>query len=568
MKHISYALLTALLASTSVQAAVTYDKLDQWIDKHAQCFACHDDGEAMKKWLVDHKDESEQLSSLAPLIHQYHFRAGRALGTCTMCHGDGEKAHWKIDLDKNNCMVCHDFSKLESHKAFEKREDCQGCHSAKATGDVHTARYKKERAEAQKAIGRVTIEDAKLVPVDADARRVDLTLRVEDREGRLLGTDDPAIDFLTVYANWGARTGFVSAKGVKVDAKTAHAGSDGLWRVSSDPLPVKDKDTAGETGVASAVFGYCFDDAAKLVACTDKNARRNTAWTASVNFDTEGLDALSRSPRIVSNEKCGSCHGYDKTSDRTKIRCGTCHAAGTKAAAGASRHVSGNDGTPAFMKRELGLDSILVEQNTSAMSDLATCVTCHNSSAAPAAVVRNRLVEKNDPHFVDELVVSHPDWKVFAHAHHGNFRAVQTQTEGVRHVTYVATLSNCAKCHEGETYTLERLNRLGDKAELLAIDTKVDPDNKDRKAPATTPDRYATPMAATCYACHAKVVVGGKALWNEKAKEHILEMGGLLGAEVDPKTVKPENCASCHDAANLKAVHGEAPKAPTAVYKE
>ena len=70
MKHISYALLTALLASTSVQAAVTYDKLDQWIDKHAQCFACHDDGEAMKKWLVDHKDESEQLSSLAPLIHQ------------------------------------------------------------------------------------------------------------------------------------------------------------------------------------------------------------------------------------------------------------------------------------------------------------------------------------------------------------------------------------------------------------------------------------------------------------------------------------------------------------------
>lgn len=49
MKHISYALLTALLASTSVQAAVTYDKLDQWIDKHAHCFACHDDGEAMKK---------------------------------------------------------------------------------------------------------------------------------------------------------------------------------------------------------------------------------------------------------------------------------------------------------------------------------------------------------------------------------------------------------------------------------------------------------------------------------------------------------------------------------------
>lgn len=288
MKHLSSALLCAFLAATSARAAVTYDNLDLWIDKHAQCFACHDDGEAMKQWLIDRKEESEKRSSLAPLIHQYHFRAGRALGTCTMCHIDGEKAHWKVDLDKNNCSSCHDFSTLESHKAFEKREDCLGFHTPKATGDVHTARYKKERAEAQKSIGRVAIEHAKLVDVGNGTGRVDLTMRVEDREGRPLGVDDPAIDFLTVYANWGARTGVVSAKGVKVDAKTAHAGADGLWRVSSEPLSVTN--TAGETGVASAVFGYCFDDAAKLAACTDKNARRNTAWSASVNFDTEGLE--------------------------------------------------------------------------------------------------------------------------------------------------------------------------------------------------------------------------------------------------------------------------------------
>lgn len=562
-----------LLAAFPATAAVTYDQLDKWIDKHAHCFACHDSREGMKSWLLEHEEESKKLSSLAPLIHAQHQRAGRSLGNCLMCHADGAQAHWKVDLDKNNCKVCHPIDTLASHAKFEKREDCQGCHKAKATGDAHTARFKKEAAENQRGLLQVAFNDARLVQ-KGDAWYADLVLAFADKDGKAItmteGLDKVNwVDRFKLYVNFGADSGMTEGRAKVVTEKTAaEIRRDGTLRYEVGPFKLENVRAASDLGEAVVSMTYCFDDKTKLAACTDKskNIRRNAAWNTKVFFSTTGIETLNRA-EIVSNEKCGGCHGYVKTTDAkskteavtdgtTQIACGGCHNQNTKAAkAAGTKHCSGTDGTAVTEKRTFGLPS--VHAYTSDLTDVTSCGLCHNAKTAPTAVIRNKLVDPKDPHYVDELILAHPDMKVFAHAHHGNKRAGQLPAESIRHVTFIAHENNCTKCHQGQTYSLDRLAGLekwGLRAEPLALDTKYNAESKAFPAIDFKADRYASPMAATCYSCHAKKDDGkGGFVWNEKAKQHIVDMGGVLGGTKDQ--VKSENCASCHTAENLQRVH-------------
>lgn len=548
------------LASTASWAAVTYDNLDKWIDKHTLCFGCHDSKEGMKKWLLDHEEDAKTLSSLAPLIHSQHQQAGRSLGNCLMCHGDGPQAHWKVDLDKNNCKVCHDIENSATHVKFDKREDCLGCHTAKAVGDAHTARFKAELAENQRALVGVTFDNARWIQ-DGKDWYADLTLRLTEKDGKTLRLVDSLdntkwVEDFKLYVNFEGLDGYAEGRAVAATkSTTAEKTPEGGLRYRVGPFDLTAPQAAAGNGKAVVSLTYCFDKKTELTACRP-DVRRNAAWNTKSFFTSEGPAGL-QGAAIVSNQACGNCHGYVAKADTTQIQCGGCHNEKTAAAkAAGTKHFSGTDGTPVTQKRTHGLP--LYTMYTSDLTDLTSCSLCHNAKTVPTATIRNRLANANDPHFADELLLSHPDMKVFAHALHSNNRPGQLPADSIRHVTLVAHTNNCAKCHNGSSYSLDRLNNVAKTGTLpapLAMDTQYDASSKAHPATDVKADRFASPMAATCYACHAKKDDGkGGFVWNDKAKQHILDMGGVLsGKKTD---IRAENCASCHTSDNLKSVHG------------
>lgn len=548
-----------ILSSGPARAAVWWDNIDGWIDKHALCFGCHDSKADMKQWLLDNKAEVEKLPSLAKLIHAEHLRNGKPVGNCLMCHGDAPQAFWKIEPDKANCAVCHPIETLPSHANIEKREQCQACHSAKQVGDAHTARFKREAKQAQRAIVKTDVESAKLIE-KADGLYADVTLRLRDVRGVAIRADEAVregwIESLRFYVNAGTAAGMTQGRAEKVDVlKTADL-SGGDLRFTAGPIAAGDAGALAREGRGVFELVYCFDDNAKLMAC-GKDAKKNAAYNTFVRFTADGLKDPLRSPepKIVTNETCGNCHGYDKKADTTQIACGSCHndATAAKKAAG-TRDFSGTDGKAVFAKRTYTLDDLSVKSFTSSLTDVESCGLCHNAKTAPTAAVRNRLVDKNDPHYLDSLLLSHPDMKVFAHALHANLRPGQMPEESVRYVAYPSHVQNCTKCHAGPTYSLDRLAHL-EKAEPLALDTAYSADSSSTRALDFKADRYASPMAAACWSCHAKTTdAKGNQVWNDKAKQHILDMGGVLAGKKDE--IRPENCAACHTADSIAKAHG------------
>ena len=89
----------------------------------------------------------------------------------------------------------------------------------------------------------------------------------------------------------------------------------------------------------------------------------------------------------------------------------------------------------------------------------------------------------------------------------------------------------------------------------LALDTAYNPDSNAHPAVDFKVNAYASPMAATCFACHAYTRDSyGKAVKNAKAKAHITEMGGKFGVKLEE--LQPERCNTCHTPEALGKAHG------------
>lgn len=433
------------------------------------------------------------------------------------------------------------------------------------------------QGERRRDLVRVEVTNTDLLR-EGTSVRTRVTFRLTDKDGKVLTKNvDPAdldwIQNLIFYTNWGAK-GFLSPRGTPIYVKSdfkdiaqkgdettpmgerrrtkATCDAEGLCTVIGDPFELPE-DRKNDHGIVMTSLTFCHNDRLELSACGMPGSLVNAAWAGHRYFDASGLVEVSREvrPQVSDNKKCGFCHSYDKGSDNATLKCGSCHSEKTKANAllAGKKHFAGNDGTTPYVLRSRDIPAPTVF--STADTDVEGCVICHNSESVPTSAIRELRVKKDDPHYLDELLVSHPSWNVFVHALHDNARPGAEGPDDARHMSYAANTSSCNKCHYQGTWDPARLAREG---KPLAIDTDYDPMSKAYPAVDGKADRWASPVSATCYACHAKKTnEKGEVVWNDKAKQHIVDMGGSLG--VEKKDLKPENCAACHTGEALKKSH-------------
>lgn len=575
------AALVGLFASTT-QAAGIFKDPENWLDRHGHCFWCHDSRTEMRNWLEENREYEAKHHTLAPLIHSAHRQSSKDLSTCTNCHADGSKAHWKTDVERDTCSGCHDVDAVPNHKSYKTAQECQTCHTPESVREAHVGKTEKIEKQGRRDIASVRIADAKIARDDQGKAHVEVTFELRDRANKAIDAGaDPAkldwIDSLIIYSNWGVRAGFEAPRGSPIyvksnfkdirqtDSKTTpfgerertklfkHEGTRYTYRSEAFDLPKGAENDAAESGMLMTTFTYCFNNKIELASCAKPGVEKNAAWNKHLFFSGSGLafDTVHTRGEITGNKKCGFCHGYDFANDNTKLQCGGCHSENTKinGVLASSKHFAGNDGAApqAVRSNEIRSPKSFYSANT----DVEGCIICHNASNPPTSAIREKRLDPKDPHYVDELIVSHPAWNVFVHALHANNRPGQEQADAIRHMSYPPHTSSCKKCHMGETYAPAHLERTG---RPIALDTTYSADSKAYPAvlDAKT-DLYASPVSASCYACHAKKVVDGKTVWNDKAKKHIIDMGGSLG--VKKADLKPENCSGCHTASNLKSAH-------------
>lgn len=573
------ALLAAgLLTASQTQAAGIFKDLDNWIDRHGHCFWCHDSRKDMEDWLKKNREFEAKNHTLAPLIHANHRHMSKDLTDCTNCHGNGPEAHWKTDVEIVTCSGCHDLKSVLNHDKYTNA-DCKGCHTPKSVEVAHIGEQKRIEAQHRRDLVRVEITDARIVRDEKGAARTKITFRVTGKDGNALFTKgNPAeaewLRNLVFYTNWGVTKGFLSGRGTPIYVKSdfrdirnrgdettpegerartkATCDADGLCTVTGEAFELP-QDRKTDAGLVTSSLTFCHGEDLSLLACEAPGAMLNGAWATHRYFNDTGLIDWSHSLRakVTDNKKCGFCHDYDKGSDNAKLKCGGYHSEKTKTAEtlAGKKHFAGHDkGTPrAVRSGDIASPTVFSTADT----DVTGCVACHNAEAVPTSAIREKRVSKGDAHFIDELLVSHPAWNVFVHSIHDNARPGAEGKDNVRHMSYAASTASCGKCHYQGTWDPARLAREG---KPLAIDSKYNAEDRSYPAKAGTPDLWASPVSATCYACHAKKTnEKGEVVWNDKAKKHIVEMGGSLG--VEKNALKPENCAACHSGEALAKSH-------------
>ncbi|MBY6186538.1 cytochrome C [Marinobacter hydrocarbonoclasticus] len=566
-------------------------------DETASCATCHADNnmsDADKVWPV--------------LAHQVHIGlSSRPVGNCETCHETEPKAamaqalNWQTVPTRETCESCHELATnpIYDHAGQPTNENCVECHSAESINDAHLGGYQKAQQEDQRGIVTVDVESAELV----DGAEVGETggehyalvrFSLRDRAGERIVLDaaNPGnatwIKNLQLYLNWGASVDFTNSRGYSIFVKSnkkfgesidggytpdgerprtkPYLGGEqqaGVYAYALGPVTTEDAisgDLLNDSGFISNRLIYCFDSEQNLVDCDTAGHAKNAAYNERWYFTKDGLTeepALAR-PMIVSNAKCGSCHGYDEASDNTELSCRNCHSRKTEMnkALADTTCFSGHDDD------ELGehilprMERVLAPRSqsgfVSSTADVVDpCLACHNPNTPPTQAIRELHTQAGDKYFVEELTVTHPDHKVWMHSLHANQRATQSMENGIRNVDYPADLANCTRCHEGDSFGVERLSQVG---RPLALDLDYNPDSQAHPATDITVDAYVSPVSGTCYACHAKKPnAEGKLVIDPTVRAHMEQNGGRFGVPLDQLEV--ESCAVCHSVDNLKAVH-------------
>ena len=527
----------------------------------------------------------------AETLHALHVgRTARPEGDCLQCHDDSSN----FLTAGMACTGCHaDAQSKPAHVAMQpfEKASCTGCHTPENIRSKHLGAAERTAKEGLKSLVSVDVVSAKLVE-DQGTTMAEVSFRLLDdkKQPITVPEGDPAnapwIKNLQLYVNWGAGVDFLSPRGysiyVKSNKKDITQKGGGrtpagerertpIWKTNGEvftyrvgPVTVQDDlsgDRSKDLGVISDRLIYCFDPAKKLISCDKSGNAKNAAWNHVWAFNAEGLvdeqKLTAIRPEIVSNAKCGTCHGYDTEHDETQIACRSCHSqktaknkllADTTCFSGHDdkdgKHVPARD-VKVLSKRAL-------PGFAGSTNDLTVpCVTCHNANTPPTAALRERFVVSGDQNFIVDLILSHPDHKMWMHTLHANTRPSQRDPESVRRVSYSVSTSDCTRCHEGNSFGIERLLSSG---RPLALDLDYDSDSSVHPAIDFQVDAYASPVGSTCLGCHAFTTdEKGAQMRNTKAVQHMIEQGARFG--VAKKDLVKENCGACHTTEALAASH-------------
>ena len=550
-------------------------------------------------WAADtclscHETHPDTANMTPAQIHASHLGlSAQPEANCFQCHQDAPED--KVFSAKlNACEGCHTNlgeGKTHSKVANFSQTDCTACHSEMLTRSVHRGKFEKAVAEGQMEIASVDVTDAKLVEVEGKTF-ADVSFRLLNNRGEAIAVEnnDPAdadwIKNLQLYINWGASVDFLSPRGyslfVKSNKRDITQKGEGktpagerertpLFKAENNVFtyrlgPVVTEDAISgnkreDLGVVSDRFIYCFNSKNELMSCDLKGHRKNAAWNHVWYFDKNGLvdktAGMAARPEIVSNAKCGSCHGYFPEHEVTNVECRNCHSrnAEKNKRLADTTCFSGHDdkdGLHTAPRMEKALKKRALAGFGGSTKDLTLpCVVCHNPNTPPTAAIRERFAVAGEEHFIEDLILSSPDHKMWMHTLHSNTRPTARGKNSVRHVEYSADLNNCTRCHVGESYSIDRLAKEG---RPIALDTAYDPDSSAHPAIDFKVNAYASPIAATCFGCHAmKTDENGRQVRNDALLEHIEIGGGKFGVPLEE--LGKEMCATCHTTENLKEVH-------------
>lgn len=575
-----------------------------------QCLACHDDvasikhgGDQLENCAACHTgNKMDDASKVWPVLaHTAHIGVSpEPVGNCQTCHAMDTSAelmqglNWQQVPTRETCSSCHDMTKspVYDHKTQQDNSQCLTCHQPQHTEDVHLGKYLKAQAEDQRGLVSVDMREAKLVEENGEHFAM-VSFALVDKEGQeiSLPENNPAnadwIVNLQLYVNWGTSVDFTNSRGYTIYVKSnkkdiTQDGSDGItpagerartplyaaegnvFTYKLGPVVVDDAisgSTLDDAGFISDRLIFCFDENQQRVKCGSAGHAKNAAWNNRWFFTKDGLtdDPFYQRPAIVSNAKCGSCHGYDEIRDNTQLACRSCHSqpteinkelANTTCFSGHDHGPNGEHLRPFEMKQLKPSGKPGFISSTADVVD--PCLACHNPNTPPTQAIREMHTKAGDWDYIEQLTVSHPDHKVWMHSLHTNQRATQNDENGVRSIDYPADKANCYRCHEGDTFGVDRLTERG---RPLALDLDYNPDSRAHPATDITVDAYTSPVSATCYACHANTTNSqGKRVINKSVRAHMEQHGGRFGVPADELEV--ESCAVCHSVDNLKQVHG------------
>ncbi len=573
------------------------------------CLSCHDDiasikhgGAHLENCASCHTSNNmDNPDAIWPVLaHQAHIGViPQALGQCTTCHSKEvneqhkQATNWHQVPTRETCSSCHDMSSnpVYDHSTQPDNSNCLTCHAPDNTYDVHMSASEKAVEGDERNIVNIQLEQAKLVEKN-NQYFAEISFALLDRQGQRISVPDgnPAnadwIKNLQLYTNWGTSVDFTTSRGYSIFVKSnkkdiTQDGSDGItppgerartplyksednvFTYLMGPIVTQDAisgDLIDDAGFITNRLIYCFDAGQNLVSCDQaghtKNAEANKRWF----FNKDGLTTApeAKRPVIVSNKTCGSCHGYDEFNDNSELGCRNCHSrdteinhelANTTCFSGHDHDELGEHVRP-FKERAMvakGKPGFL-----SSTADIVDpCLACHNPNTPPTQAIREMHTKPSDWDYVEQLTVSHPDHKVWMHSLHTNQRATQDRENGVRNIEYPADKANCYRCHEGDTFGVDRLTAVG---RPLALDLDYDPDSRAHPATDISVNAYTSPVSATCYACHAKHEdANGNMVINKAVRAHMEQNGGRFG--VAAHELQVESCGVCHSVMNLKEVH-------------
>ncbi len=589
------------------------------------CTGCHDDFtihgghyKEVETCISCHTDNKvSSASKVFPMLaHDKHIGVISApVGGCDNCHSENEQAvdytNWKTVPTQETCITCHtdvNFKEGVNHWPYEDNAQCANCHTPEVVETVHLATYKGQTSRRENV--HLTVTDAKMVAVPQAQKNIDsgldtaktgyvqLTVDILDKDGKSMNKQLDKVDFFyysEFYINWGGQDmGMERGKILRVFTNKENfpgyvedpivlSYENGKTTYEIGPFELEDEFEGSLTdsyGMVTPRIWFCMDKkGGNLESCKETSS----VWgqgAAGFNwlhfFDDKGLIPERPRRQIVTNEKCGSCHGMTtRDSDgmaQMTLNCRSCHAVtkndpayfGTTCASGSVD----NDGD-GILDEMIKLKSLSPRGErdwTTASNAGEECLACHNANNPPTQVVRDSHTKQGDADYVEQLTMSHPDQKVWIHAMHANNRANQGGEGWKRNVEYSADLANCVKCHEGDSFDAKYL--VGRKPLALDLDYMdtydgLDPANgKDtsgnkRYAVDAKADAYVSPTAAVCLSCHGKRAAEEGEDRRQVRKDvvsHMKQNGAQFGVELGQYTGE-ESCAVCHDLNNLKESH-------------